>query len=517
MSKFLLISSVAAMLYGDCVWGMDDNPWADVSSQNNINSEESASSSGSDQFNAESIRENASSRTNSRRNSRQFNAELSQNNSSPRMRSRRNSREDARVYRQDAQTQTEQAQPQQLGENRFIKIGGQNYLQHHYVQSNNSKIGHATPTTLVTVTGDDLKGWNDISEIRYANDVSYDKLENPKVILYRNKDNSCYIILRIGGNKHGVFYGINEKNVELGGKSFSAYDVSEDVGSFTDDVSRLIYADESGLYFVPKAENSVENVIDTYQKEGKFVFKGSVIKVSAVDGTITWDGKPITKHNFFDNWIQEEREVEREVSKERGRTVIEKVKETKQILSTKQPKSEEIIRNFYPPKGDYIGMLIGKEKRDLSYNNWLNNGWLNIFDENSWQKNSNEVYSGGREWIDFFIDKRRHHTKEINVQKCEELITDGTFASILYRYAVYNDKRISDIVVSNGGSTSHRENGNLREYRNSPRDIIRYNDRKLEDPSFVKNLKQGFAEIEKDFEYTKGTDMWLPFKIVRNL
>ncbi|MBO6056138.1 MAG: hypothetical protein J6P84_04115 [Alphaproteobacteria bacterium] len=487
MSKFLLIGSIAAMLYGDCAWGMGDDidPWK-------------GTSSGAGQFNAEPARGDAS----------------------PNIRSRRNST----TFSRDAQTQTEQspfeqswsgqahANPQQLEENRFIKDNG--YRQYHYVPSNNSKIGRATPTTIISVT-DDLKCWNDIAEIRYANDMSYDKLENPKVILYRNRDNSCYIILRIDGNKHGVFYGTNERSIEVGRSSFAVYDLSEDVGSFTDSVARLIYVDESGLYFVPKAENSVENVIDSYQKEGKFKFEGSVVKVLAVDGTITLNGEPITKENFFDNWIQEEREVEREVSKEKGRTVIEKVKENKTVLSTKHPKSEEILRNFYPPEGSYQGILIGKEKR-VQYDSG-DGSWLNIFFVNSVRNNGGKITTlWGREWVNFFVDKRLQSTKEMNVQRCEELVRNGTFATILRRYN--GDKKISDIVVSNGGSTSHREtDGRLLEYRNDPRAIIWYNAHKLEDPNFVKKLKQGFAEIEKDYEYNKGTDMWIPFKIVKNL
>ncbi len=319
MKKLLMICSAAALFYGDCAWGMDDiDPWKGTSSSN------------SDQFNAESSQNSSSPRVRSRRNSRQFNAESERESASPIAKSRRNSRENVRGSYQDAQTQTEQVQTssQQSEENRFIKIESQ-YLQYHYVPSNNSKIGHATPTTLVPIIGD-LRGWNDVAEIHYANDVSYDKLGNPKVILYRNKDNSCYIILRIEENKHGVFYGINERNIEMGRNSFAVYDVSEAVGSFTDNVKRLIYVDESGLYFVPAEENSVENVIDSYQKEGKFKFEGSVIKVSAIDGTITLDGTHITKDNFFDNWVLEG---------------------DKTVLSTKQPDKKEILRNF----GDVMG------------------------------------------------------------------------------------------------------------------------------------------------------------------
>lgn len=498
MSKFLLIGSVAAMLYGDCAWGIEEiDPWADMSSRNSIDSRENAPALNSGQFSDESARENAS----------------------PNIRSRRNST----TFSQDAQTQTEQspfeqfrsgqaqANPQQLQENRFIKDNG--YRQYLYVLSNNSKIGYATPTKIVTIAGD-LKNWNDISVIRYANDVSYDKLENPKVILYRNKDNSCYIILRTDdGKKYGVFYGLNERNVEIGRNSFAVYDVSEDVGSFTDGVPRRIYVDESGLYFVPIEGNSIKDVIKTYQNEGKFNFKGSVIKVSAIDGTITLDDAPVTEDNFFDNWVLEEKEIKKSITGTKGESGWTTVKETKTVVSKKTPKKEEMFRNFYPPKGEYYG-LIGGTEPNPSYR--VDYKWLPIFAEPSEKYNGKITTLRGREWINFFVDKRLQSTKEMNVQKCEELVRDGTFVAILRHYN--NDKKISDIVVSNGGSTSHRESdGYLREYRNSPRDIIWYNAGKLSDPSFVKNLKQGFAGIGKDYEYTKGTDLWIPFEIVRNL
>ncbi len=488
MSKFLLIGSIAAVLYGDCAWGMGDDidPWK-------------GTSSGAGQFNAEPARGDAS----------------------PNIRSRRNST----TFSRDAQTQTEQSQfeqswsgqtqanPQQLQEDRFIKDNG--YRQYHYVPSNNSKIGRATPTKINSVSGD-LRCWNDISEIRYANDVSYDKLENPKVILYRNKDNSCYIILRIGDNKHGVFYGVNERNVEIGRQSFAVYEVSEDVGSFTDDVPRRIYVDESGLYFVPIEGNSIKDVIKTYQSEGKFNFKGSVIKVSAIDGSITWNGKPITEDNFFDNWVVEEKEIKKSITSTKGESGWTTVKETKTVVSKKTPKKEEIFRNFYPPNGKYYG-LIGRKESDSNsyYSGGVCYKWLTIFAESSMRSN-NITTLGGREWINSFVDRRRQSTKEMNAKRYEELVRDGTFASILRSYN--DDKKISDIIVSKGGSTSHRgSDGYIRRYENSPREIIMYNAGKLSDPSFVKKLKQDFADIEKDYEYTKGTDLGLPFEIVKNL
>lgn len=347
------------MMCGDCAWGIEDdlyaNPWEKESASKSRRS-------GGSRENSNMARRNSGIISAGIQKLKNFNplrrskSDSQLNNENLRQKNYAGSRVVAAQAEQSWNGQT-QANPQQLQENRFIKIETEysringasagptgavlnnTYLQYHYDLSNNSKIGYATPTTVITK--DDLKNWNDISKIRYANDVSYDKLENPKVILYRNKDNSCYIILRIQENKHGVFYGINESHIELGGKSFSVYDVSKDVGSFTDGVERLIYVDESGLYFVSANENPVEDVINAYQNEGKFNFKGSVIKVSAIDGTITLDDEPITKDNFFDNWVLDEREVER-----RG-------KERKTVLSTEQPKPNEILRNFYPPKGRY--------------------------------------------------------------------------------------------------------------------------------------------------------------------
>ena len=471
MGKFLLIGSVAAVLYGDCAWGMDDiDPWAGVPS----NLQESVSASNSDQFRAESARESASPTARSRRNSRQFNAEPT--------------RENAGVSYQDAQTQTEQAQAnsQQSEENRFIKIEfegdrGYNgaltgavlnntYQQYHYDLSNNSKMGRATPTTVVTVTRDDLRGWNDIAEIRYANDVSYDKLENPKVILYRNRDNSCYIILRIEENKHGVFYGTNERNIEVGRSSFAVYDLSEDVGSFTDSVARLIYVDESGLYFVPKEENSVENVTDSYQKEGKFKFEGSVVKVSAIDGTITLNGEPITKDNFFDNWVKEG---------------------IKTVLSTKQPGEKEILRNFYPPEGKYEGMYSGIDKQQL-----------NLTD---------------RKWMDYFIRAHILIEKSKSKEGCEKVVRNGMFSSFLSNFP----SRFESFI----GFSSHIVSAINRQIKAKgisdtviPANRVFFS-ALLRDPEFVRGLKKEFANIEAQWrgDKAKESEMWIPFEIVKNL
>ncbi|MCR4623616.1 MAG: hypothetical protein K5780_03100 [Alphaproteobacteria bacterium] len=502
MSKFLLIGSIAAMLYGDCAWGMGDDidPWK-------------GTSSGAGQFSAES----------------------SQSNASPRVRSRRNSI----AFSQDVQTQTEQswngqtqANPQQLQENRFIKIEiehandssgavlNNTYMQYHYDLSNNSKIGYATPTTVITITKDDLKNWNDISEIRYANDVSYDKLGNPKVILYRNKDNSCYIILRTDdGKKYGVFYGLDERNVEIGRNSFAVYDVSDDVGSFTDGVERLIYVDESGLYFVPVAGNSVEDVTDSYQKGGKFNFKGSVIKVSAIDGTITWNGNAITKDNFFDNWVVEESHA---FQRTKNGFVGIPPSWNKIVLSTKQPKSNEILRNFYPPNGRYDGIYFQEVKNERG----------------EYRSVSMNSYRGGISWLNSFVSKRLSLTKATNKNGAEELVRDGTFASILslpkelftpsssmfgsdlgYYQKVYDAVEAQVVEAKKeqpqtGVSLGRSNNSAIPK---SISGMVSQNPTLFKNPDFVRKLKPAFAELEKDYEHNKGSELWLPFEIVRNL
>jgi len=99
-----------------------------------------------------------------------------------------------------------------------------------------------------------VDNFNDIAEIRYVNDIYYNELINPKVILYKNKDKSCYIILSQINNKYTVFYGVKGRNIEILDKSFSVYEISEIMKSFTDNISRLIYVDISGLYFVLRSK-----------------------------------------------------------------------------------------------------------------------------------------------------------------------------------------------------------------------------------------------------------------------
>jgi len=288
----------------------------------------------------------------------------------------------------------------------------------------------STPTTVDAVANN----WFDISEIHYANDISYNELDNPKVSFYRNKNNSCYIILKIKDTIYDVFYGVNGRNIEIGSNSFSVYEVSKDIGSFTDNISRLIYEDISGLYFVSSVENSVERIIDTYQKEGEFKFKGSIIKVSIFDGNITLNNKKITEDNFFDNWTQKECEIEIVKSNRDRNMIIEKVKNIRNVPSTNQPKEREILRNFYPPEGYYKNIYISNDKNNIyNYSYWLTT--YDILIKNNIE--SRKINEQSKNWLDMFISKRLSVTKEMSSQECKKLIEDGIFSTML-KYYPYN-------------------------------------------------------------------------------
>ena len=356
---------------------------------------------------------------------------------------------------------------------------------------------------------------NGILEIRYANDVSSDgKLDNPKVVLYRNEDKSCDIILKIENKeqkfvyegvhlrdigvvnkKYGIFYGVNGQNIELDGNSFSVYEVSEDIGSFTDSVPRLIYVDNSGLYIVSAEGNSVEDITEIYQRKGEFEFEGSIIRVSAIDGSITLDGKPITMSNFFDNWVQEY-----EVKKNGFEQVTERKSRT--VLSTKTPTENQILRNFYPPKGSYEGIYLG-EPGYVLFNGYAL-GWFDpIFQ--------------GKQWLHSLINKRLTLVKAKSPEGARELVSNGTFLSIISLFT--DEDSLANSVVS---------------YIQSIRSIIgipwnyftntRYRLKSMpggaelyKNPEYIKSLKSKFAAVEKAYEHNKESTAWILFEIVRNL
>ncbi|KAG4105144.1 hypothetical protein H8356DRAFT_1636667 [Neocallimastix lanati (nom. inval.)] len=362
----------------------------------------------------------------------------------------------------------------------------------------NSDVYERFPTA--TTVRKVANNWCDISEIRYANDISWNTLTNYKAILFRNEDKSCYIILKIKNTKHGIFYGVNGRNIEIGNNSFSVYELSKNMESFMDNISRLIYEDRSGLYFVPAAENSIETIIDKYQQESKFNFNGSVLKISTLDGSITYNDNPITENNFFDNWILKEIEIQKPTFNgfgEQGWTV-EKI--TQKVLSTKRPKPREILRNFYPPGGSYQGIFL------LLYQHTV--GWMNIFDHSS---NNN---FNGINWLNRFIFKR--NPKDMNSSKCENLVINGAFAKILKIFSdIWYDQKVY-IVIQHRLKAIHKNNFDNYNYF-SIEQAVQNNIYLFKDIDFVKSLKPEFAELEKDYKNTKESDKWLLFEIVKNL
>ncbi len=428
MQKFLLIGSIAAFLYGDCVfamdpyWNVDGNPWAD-----NLPTTENR-------------------RGNNQRSSDRFEHEVE---------SSRTITENRRVNNQ-------------ISDDRFIQEGNElRYRQYHHVFSGNSMIGQATPT-IVKTSSKTSKSWSDISEIRYANDMSYDEAKNPKVILYRNKDNSCYIILQIKENKHGVICGLNEKIVETENSSFLVYEISQDVNSFTDGAARLLYVDNTGLYMVTKDDNSIEEVISRPKEEGQLKFDGHVIKVSAIDGSITLDGEAITEDNFYDNWVFDG--------------------SGKVVLSTRRPDSNEILRNFYPPNRDYDAIFF---------------------------RGVRVYYDGpnGRPGLNTFINKSVLMKKAMSKDGAEELVRDGTFSFILK--SVEFSQKVRDVIGAQ--LTLKEKNAVWRVNQMTIYEMVNCYGYLFKNPEFVRGLKSGFAEASKEYEHNKESEKWMPFEIVKNL
>ncbi|OUM59466.1 hypothetical protein PIROE2DRAFT_14991, partial [Piromyces sp. E2] len=368
---------------------------------------------------------------------------------------------------------------------------------YHFVKIENTDAYERFPTpTTIDASADNL---NDISEIHYANDVGYNELTGSKVTLFRNQDNSCYIIFRPNDKKYGIFYGINGRSIDRGEHSFSVYELSQDLGSFTDDVPRCICVDITGLYFVPLEENPVNDIIHNFLQEGKFGFRGSVLRVSALDGSITLnDDQPLTEENFFDHWITEDKEEEEEED------------EIKIIRSPLNPKPTEIIRNFYPSDGNYRG-LFTTYYFDKEYKGYKED-WLNVYGLPTLNMNGGiTVFLKKRDWFNRFIKKCIAITKSKSKKGCEELVKDGTFSSILSSFVEVNDYNGNlynaivevplEVVVYNGSVSS----------------VVLHNSNLFKDLEFVRRLKPSFERVSRQYENLKETDKWLPFEIVKNL
>lgn len=333
------------------------------------------------------------------------------------------------------------------------------YRQSYYnALKNDVSVGHETPTTILVRANGHPEKLESILEIRYANDVSHKKLDNPKAIFYRSNKNECYIVLKIDNKDYSVVYGLKERITKVGKgkkKSFFDYEISKDMKSFTDDVFRLVYVDHSGLYIVPGEENSIDQVRKVYKENGQFNFKGSIIKVSAIDGSLTLNNERITKDNFFDN------------GDERG---------SQTILSTKQPNHREILRNFYSPTGTYrrIYDSIGPFSSNIN--------WLNSF--------KNARISGG-------------------------LVENGDFRKRLMPYLHNEGKKHESFCEALVDQVKARD-GKVSEYQNILQ-VTKENWDLFKDLDFVKKLKPIFAREETNCEPDKKEEFQQLFNIAKNL
>lgn len=327
------------------------------------------------------------------------------------------------------------------------------YRQSHYDLADGVYTGGETPTTILVKANGRPEKWESVLEVHYANDISYKKIGNPKVIFYRSNKDECYIVLKIDNKSYGIVYGTNECCKKMNGKNpFLSYKISEYIGSFTDNISRLIYVDNSGLYIVSAKENPLDHVTNIYKEKGQFDFKGSVIKVSAIDGNLTLNNEKITKDNFFDNWIKQE---------------------SRTVRSTKQPDRKEILVNFCPPTGSYRG----------------------IYD-------SIGPFSGTINWLNSFVKIRT-----------EKSVEKGKFRSNLITY-LHNGcclSKLGNVLVNQVRSRNGKIS--LNSHISS---IVVDNKDLFKDLDFVRSLKPKFAEIEKNCE-RKETSKWPAFEIVKNL
>ncbi|OUM63105.1 hypothetical protein PIROE2DRAFT_10411 [Piromyces sp. E2] len=368
----------------------------------------------------------------------------------------------------------------------FYKFINRRLYYYKKIENSNAYERFSTPTTIGNVTEDFN---NDIMEIRYDNDIYYNELKNPKVIFFRNHDNSCNIILSVNDTKYTVINGVNGRNIEVGENSFSVYEISDVVKSFTDNIPRLIYVDITGLYFVPSEKNSLIDIINMYEKEGEFNFKGSVLWVSALDGIITWNDQQVTEKNFFDNWIKEEKEIKKPITLNNGKQGWVMEQEVKTVLSTIRPKPIEILKNFYPPDGSYHEIFISPKVRD---------GMFPI--ENLLHANR---FSIGNKWLNCFINKYMNIVECKSKNNCQELVKNGFFSSILSTYTNFNNNNYNnqDFIYNQNVHNVIQE----AMKKEKPEDFKGYDRSQmirkcwnlLEDLEFVKSLKPGFCRSIK--------------------
>ncbi len=184
-----------------------------------------------------------------------------------------------------------------IPENYFLKLSNGEYVQYHREPVTNQEkvsVGRITPTRVKTYGGTDPAFiWN-TQAIRYT---------ASGVDLFKDYNNNCFIDIYeslINPNKCRIV-GINGRNVHIGSSCFSIYEVSTKEKSFVTNENRLIFVDISGTYIVSTQQNPIDDVVSTYEKDGKFSFKGSVIKFSSIYGNRLINDQPITSDDFFDS------------------------------------------------------------------------------------------------------------------------------------------------------------------------------------------------------------------------
>lgn len=150
-------------------------------------------------------------------------------------------------------------------------------------------------------------------------------------------------------------------------------------------------------------------------------------------------------------------------------------------------------------------------------------------------------YREGISWLNSFVNKRLSQTKATNKNGAEELVRDGTFASILslpnegfisfgsmlgsnssnpgYYQKVY-DAVAAQIVAAKKERTQTGAGFSLGSSSATSKSIlgmVSQNPTLFKNPDFVRKLKPAFKELEKDYEHNKESELWLPFEIVRKL
>lgn len=203
--------------------------------------------------------------------------------------------------------------------NRFFKLSDNEYIQYRYeplAGYTNVTVGQNTPTRIKTyreLDPDRIQIWN-IQAISYtASRVNLfkDLCNNCCLDIYEStfNPNKCRIVGINGRNIHIKIPAVKEnkgKEIETRGRKkyiesycFSVYDVLMKEKGLVGNENKQIFVDNSGTYIVSTTKNPINEVVDMYEKYKRFNFNGSVIKVSAIYGDLSMNGRQITSDDFL--------------------------------------------------------------------------------------------------------------------------------------------------------------------------------------------------------------------------